>query len=246
MPKTWGIYRGFNPHTNPLNKWVEPVCENCNSNLQPWIDWVSHGSVGYCKKCNEFSVVKSEWIPSPHVHSKAEIGELVKHEVKKVEFDQTIIKNKYLWDCHENIPLSYTITEELDNYRRNLRTKTDNKNKLSEHLIWSLIFNSNSFNKSLIPEYIEFVLYNPHYFKIYDTYTLWIGHEIDIVNKLEKTFKKELTESIFNIWSLKKDEFTIHEYKMRIGFYVPKDVSQQKKYGIDFLNFATKIKRRIF
>ena len=83
MQKSWGIYRGFNPYTDPIHKWKEPLCQSCHNVLKPWIDWNSYGCIAYCETCNDFYVVKSNWVPVSGIHPRAEISELTGHDVKK-------------------------------------------------------------------------------------------------------------------------------------------------------------------
>jgi len=246
MQKTWGIYKGFIPHTNPLNKWKEPKCKWCNEDLAPWIDWVSHGSVGYCKKCNDIYVVKSEWKPSPHVHSKSEIGELISHKVKRVIVAKSLINISQLWEWHEKIKLDAISLDKLILQKEKIANNKDEQTILIEHLYWSLIFNSDFNDKKLVYDYIDFVFKNPHYYEIFGDYRLWIGHEIDIIERLEKTFKCEMIEQIYEIWKIYKLDFSINNFKLRIGFYVPKNDNCLNKYEEDFINFARKIRRRIF
>ncbi|NPA44719.1 MAG: hypothetical protein GXO49_04225 [Chlorobi bacterium] len=82
--------------------------------------------------------------------------------------------------------------------------------------------------------------------KIFNEYELWIGHEIDIIERLEKTFKCEMIEQIYEIWKVHKLDFSINNFKLRISFYVPKNDDCLNKYEEDFINFARKIRRRIF
>ncbi len=244
MSKRWGIYSGYNPHTNPLNKWVEPICKQCKSDLKPWIDWVSHGSIGYCEKCNEFSIVKSKWIPSPHVHSKTEIGELVAHHIKKIQTDQLAITTKDLWNYHENIPLDSTQIAQLIPINKRLQKLDTAESKLIQHLIWSLLLNSKRLNGDLVNQYIKFVFDYPHYLTMYSTYEIWIGDQIDVAKRLEKEYKDEILASVYEIWNKNKAKFSEHDFKMRIGLYIPLDDGFQTNYDKTFSDFLKRIRRR--
>ena len=246
MRKTWGIYKGVNPNTNPLNKWIVPKCKWCNENLIPWIDWVSHGSVGYCKTCNDFYVVKSKWKPTPNVHLRAEIEELVTHKIKKIHINKLLINTLQLWEWHEKTNIDALTLKKIILQKKKIANSKNQQLILIEHLYWSLILNSDFTDKKLAYEYIDFVFKNPHYYKIFNEYELWIGHEIDIIERLEKTFKCEMTEQIYEIWNNNKLDFSTTNFKLKIGFYVPKNDDCLMKYEDEFINFARKIRRRIF
>lgn len=243
MQKTWGIYNGFNPRNHPLNKWKEPCCSTCNQNLISWIDWWNV-AIGFCRDCVNIYVVKSKWRPSPVVHLKAEISELVAHELYKIDAGEFNPEVKLLLELHDCIPLDRNQIEILCRMKSQLQSNKSIESKLYQHLIWSLLFNSEQLNKYLIKEYIEFVYENPHYFE-YNGYEVWIGHEIDIVKRLEKYYKSELTKTIYNIWTKDGGKYPDYFFKSRLGFYVSLDDSEIKKYGTKFYEFAKRIRQRI-
>lgn len=243
MQKKWGIYNGFNPKTNPLNKWHEPLCDKCESVLIPWIDWWNYGCIGYCESTNTLYIVKSDWRPSPEAHSRAEVDELIKHNSFAINTSHLTVDLNYIWNLHENLPID---KEDIQNLHEIKNTLDETEEGLIiTHLIWSLIFNSDYLTDELISEYLEFVFHNPHYFKTSKNIELWIGHELDIVQRIEKSHKKELINSLYKLWIKYKDEYSINDFKTRVGFYSSSEEFISLDYNTDFYTFCEQIKQRL-
>lgn len=245
MINQWGIFRGFRKSKDRLNKWNEPKCEDCGTDLLPWIDWISHGSLGYCKNCKMFYAVKYHTQLSQNTHVREEISELVEHKLHRVQFEESIIGPEEIWKYYKQIPVDVDTLQNMVSIKQKLSSLESAESKLVEHLLWRIIFNSECFDKSMFVEYLMFVLEYPYFFEIFDDYEIWLGYEIDLVTYLETSNKIDIIDSIFEVWTLHNSNYTISQFKQRIGIFVAFDYNNND-YGDEFISFLSKIKTRLF
>ncbi len=246
MQNTWGLYRGFNPITDPTHKWMTPQCTSCLSNLIPWIDWISQGTIGYCDSCKDFYVVKSTWKSIPGHDPKLELEELVKHHYFKIDFDKIGFGevNK-MWLCmwNEIVHAHSTEFDKIMAYKQEFRGATK-EHILVQHLLWSIIFNSEIDERNLVTEYIYFLFKYPHPFSMKGI-NIWLGHEVDVAAHLDESYQIEIYNGIYQIWQGQKDIYTVGEFKKRIGFYVPLTDPAAGSFESKFIEFCGQIRRRI-
>ncbi|MCH2235995.1 MAG: hypothetical protein MK078_17275 [Crocinitomicaceae bacterium] len=126
-----------------------------------------------------------------------------------------------------------------------LKEKQTDESLVFQHLIWSLIFNASQTKTGLINKYIHFVYEHPHYLKVFDKYDVWIGHEYDIANHIEKIFASEMITTIHEIWCEYKENYKTFHFQSRIGFYVPRNFKTFSNYSMEFIEFCAQIKRRL-
>jgi len=242
----WGIFKGFSSNRQLMDNWQSPVCPTCSRGLKPWIDWIYHGSVGYCEDCENICLVKTTSKPSLNNHPKIEIDEFVSHEYHKIEFDSGLMSPRQLWNYYKNIPTTYENICILNEERKKLENYNNEESKLLGHLIWRLIFNSEHFDKELFVEYLRFAMQYPHFYNMYEKYEVWLGYEIDLANTLEKLYKDEIYESIYEIWQLFGNSRSNLNYKSAIGIFVLPDYILYKKFEPEFDEFLSKIIVRKF
>ncbi|MDD3860006.1 MAG: hypothetical protein PHW83_07395 [Bacteroidales bacterium] len=242
----WGIFKGFSAIQQRIENWKTPSCPKCKKELAPWIDWVYHGSVGYCDECQEMYAVRYSSKPSSNYHPRFEIEELEEHHYHRIEFDTAWISPKQLWKFYENIPINFNDIEFFNYEREKLNSCTGLENNLVEHLLWRLIFNSEYFDKTLFYQYLEFCLKFPHFYKIYNEYEIWLGYEIDLVNNIEKSNKEQIYDTLYEVYKQYKDVYKISQFRTSIGIFVLLDYLNYKRYEPEFDEFLSKIIIRIF
>ena len=240
-PHSWGIYRGYVPYSNPLQRWHEPECDHCSKILQPWIDWHSHGCIGYCTGCNDFKIVKSCWEPVPEIHPRAELERLVSHSVESlglssVGFDDSA----QLWRLHKLVPLDQETAYSVDQARRRHRGGEEALVVL-EHMYWSLIWNSDGDFPELVQEYLEFTFEHPHCVR-FRSCDVWVGHELNLVEALEERYPNEIVDKLFEIYQ--GTNLSSEEFKRRLGFYIPRTDKLIQKFGRRFFKYARQARVR--
>ena len=239
---TWGIYRGFNPRTDPTQDWRVPTCMMCSHDLLPWVDWVSHGCIGYCPRCRELLLVWSFWEPHPDFHSRQEKYRLLEHHTRPLGlrllgFDDEPL----LWKWHESIPSTEETIREADRLRREHRGEKERLVVL-EHLLWSIIWNTDRDAPELLEDYLRFTFDNPHFVKL-DGRDVFIGYEVDLAVELERRYGARVLRILHDIY--REQEMEPREFRMRLGFYLPTDQAAYEGYPDRFVEFAMAAQRRI-
>jgi hypothetical protein len=242
----WGIFKGFSAIQQRIENWQPPVCPECKRGLKPWIDWIYHGSVGYCTECKEFYAVRYLSKPSSNYHPRFEIEELEEHFYHKIEFDTAWIPPQQVWAFYEMVPTAYSNLEFLNYERKKLSANTCQESKLIEHLLWRIICNSEHFDKALFFEYLKFCLDFSHFYKIYNDYEIWLGYELDLANAIEMSNKEMIYETLYEIFKQFKDVYKVSQFETSIGIFVLKDYLLYRKYEIEFDEFLSKIIVRNF
>lgn len=233
--RRWGIYTGFLGKNNPAECWREPDCERCTRVLRPWIDWVWHGSIGYCSRCEDFKIVESNWEPVPGVNPRAEMERLVSHKVQSLElFGDGFDESPWLWELHDLVPIDQQMAISVDQSRRQHRGSSESL-VILEHMFWSLIWNSECLFPELLRQYLEFAFEHPHYVT-YRGCEIWIGHEANLVEALEKNYSDEIVHCLYDIYC--NTDINSEEFRRRLGLYVPRSDNSISQYGADFLKYA--------
>lgn len=243
---SWGIFRGFSAIQQRIENWQPPVCPKCKKELKPWIDWIYHGSIGYCTECRDLYAVRYFSQPSPNYHIRFEIEELKEHYYHKIEFDTAWITPQQVWDYYEKVPTAISDIEFINCERKKLSSFNYPESKLAEHLLWRIIFNSEHFDKALFLEYLKFVIKYPHFYKIFNEYEIWLGYELDLAVNIEKYNKEDIYETIYELWKQLGNEYSISHFNSTIGIFVIKEYFLYKKHESEFDDFLSKVIVRKF
>jgi hypothetical protein len=242
MRRIWGIYKGYNPRTNPEQQWRKPLCPTCSSELLPWIDWQSFGCVGYCPACSELMYVYSVWEPVPGTRLREERSRLTRHEVRSLGLQSAGFLDAFLlWEWHESIPVSEQIVREADALRRAHRGGSESQVVL-EHLIWTLIWNASGSTPDLLADHLRFTFEHPHYVT-FQSRPVWIGDELDLALELERRYGGLVLHLVHEIYEEAQVEPL--EFKKRLGLYFPFSAEAYEHYEPEFVEYAKKARRRI-
>ena len=144
--KSWGIFKGFTPSAAE-GRWHVPECPRCGttrqSNLLPWIDWWSIGTIGHCKRCARFFYVSSTWEQIPGTNSREERERLVSHDVVEIEFDSlSLSETAKIWSWHETLPSAVGAIAELNSLRNRVSADGDEV-VLLRYMLWTIVWNLN-------------------------------------------------------------------------------------------------------
>jgi hypothetical protein len=239
---TWGIYRGFNPHADPDDNWRIPVCGTCSHKLHPWVDWQSFGCIAFCLECGEFRHVLSLWEPVPGFHIRLEKARLVEHHVTPLGLRSAGLSSEsLLWKWHESIPAKAGVLNAANRLREAHHGEAEALVVL-EHMIWTLIWNSECSTPELLGEYLRFTFEHPHYVS-FNSKSVWIGHEVDLALELERKYGEEVLGHVYSIYE--EARVKPREFRKRLGFYLPTSESAYTGYGAEFTAFALEATRRL-
>ncbi|EAQ63727.1 hypothetical protein MED121_03482 [Marinomonas sp. MED121] len=237
----WGILQGFNPKSNSIKKWTNPNCESCKGALTPWVDWCSFsGCIGYCSNCSFFYFVKSRLIPASGIHSRAEVSELVGHDVVKVFQNLVDVRfAKEIWELHKKVSITFQDSNKVFDWINNLEEKIEYA-VLLKHMLWTLIWNAKEKSFNHLRAYLNFVYEHPHYVKL-GVHSVWVGHEADISREIEATFGCHVVEVLYELYE--RENLTPSEFNSRLGFYIPQNNEYLEPFGKVFTDYAVKSRR---
>lgn len=240
---TWGIYPGFNKRRGPWENWTPPLCAMCSRVLLPWVDWVGHGCIGYCEDCRELLLVWSDWEPHPDYHPKEEKSRLIAHHSRPTGLrSQGFEKDQLLWEWHEAIPSSKETIHRANELRLAQSGQSDELIVL-EHLLWTIIWNTECRIPELLEEYLWFVYHHPHFVEL-DGRSVFMGYETYLVSELERKYGEEVLRTVHSIYL--DTDLPPLEFRMRLGFYLPASEEAYEDYEPEFVEYAMKAKRRLW
>jgi hypothetical protein len=242
---TWGIYNKKNIDNCDTTVSVYPFCDTCSEKLVPWISHCTHSYLAFCKQCKKFFLVKSVFEPLDQTHIKEEKTRLVSYEILELKLQIIPEIAELLWDFHEKIPLKKPETTILLEELKNISSHKTNEEILFSHIVFSLLFNSASINKSIIVSYFELILKNSNYKEIINEHFIWLGDEYDIAVFLEKNYYNDLNNAFFEVWKLYGKTFSIKEFKEKIGIFAPISLPLGNEYNTEFIGFIKNIGKRI-
>ncbi|MBN1434307.1 hypothetical protein JW921_06060 [Candidatus Fermentibacterales bacterium] len=239
---TWGIYKGFNPHADPTEDWSPPSCLRCGTGLLPWVDWVSHGCVGYCPGCRDLVLVWSDWEPHPGFHSRQEKYRLIAHHATPLQLaSEGFGEDALLWEWHQAIPSS----EETIRRANRLRLAHSGESErlvVLEHLLWTIIWNTDRSAPELLDEYLRFAFRHPHFVRL-EGRDVFMGYEVDLAVELERRYGERVLRLLQRLWEETRAKPL--EFRRRLGLYFPTDDRAYEGCPEGFLELARGVRRRL-
>ena len=112
------------------------------------------------------------------------------------------------------------------------RGKTE-ESVLLGYLLWTVIWNLEVPTEHLLEEFFEFSFTHPQYIK-YKNRTVWLGHQMNLAESLERRYPKELPQALFAVW--RKHHPSVKVFQAGLGFFIP--TSGLEQYGAEYLKEA--------